>query len=120
MWNHDGALRRSSRHQGSTNRPDKLSNDELDHRSRRLAGLSVRAPVRLLAAIAGLVYLRIGILGVVPGITTRYDSLAFAGEGSHARLVGAFQVSVSASDLLHVVLGAGILLGARSLIRPQH
>ncbi len=58
---------------------------------------------------AGLV--TIGVLGFVPGATTHYGQLAFAGHGSGARLLGVFQVSIL-QNLLYVVAGvAGLALG---------
>jgi hypothetical protein len=65
------------------------------------------------AAIAvGAVFLALGVLGFVPGITTQYDQLAFAGHESGAHLFALFTVSV-VHNLIHVAFGvAGILLGS--------
>ena len=65
------------------------------------------------AAIAvGAVFLVVGVLGFVPGITTEYDQLAYAGHESGAHLFGLFAVSV-VHNLVHVAFGvAGILLGS--------
>ena len=40
------------------------------------------------AAAVGAVFLLVGILGFVPGITTDYDSMEFAGHESDAKLLG--------------------------------
>lgn len=65
------------------------------------------------AAIAlGAVFVSFGVLGFVPGITTRYDQLAFASLDSGARLFGLFAVSV-VCNLVHLGFGlAGLVLGS--------
>jgi hypothetical protein len=62
--------------------------------------------VQSIAALAGVVFLLIGILGFVPGITTHYGSMSFAGHGSGARLLGVFQVSIL-HNLVHLLFGGG-------------
>ena len=79
-----------------------------------------RTPVQLLAALVGVVFVVIGILGFIPGITTHYGDLSFAGHGSDARLVGLFQTSVL-QNLVHIAFGAGIFMartaeGARTFL----
>ena len=61
-----------------------------------------------------------GLAGLVPGLTTRYGDLGFAGRGSQARLLGHFQVSVL-HNLVHLAFGCGVLLarttsGARAFL----
>ena len=74
------------------------------------AGTTRRHPVQLAAAAVGAVFLLVGILGFVPGITTNYDQLAFAGHESGALLLGLFAVSVL-HNLVHAAFGvAGLLL----------
>ena len=69
-----------------------------------------RHPVQLAAAVVGAVFLLVGILGFIPGVTTNYDQLAFAGHGSGALLLGIFAVSVL-HNLVHAAFGvAGLLL----------
>ena len=63
---------------------------------------------------AGLV--TIGVLGFVPGATTRYGKLAFAGHGSGAKLLGVFQVSIL-QNLLYVAGVAGLALGGQNRAR---
>jgi len=70
-------------------------------------------PVQSLAALVGAVFLAVGILGFVPGITTNYDDLAFAGDGSEAELLGIFQVSVL-HNVVHLLLGLAGLALART------
>ena len=68
------------------------------------------------ARAAGGILLAIGLLGLVPAVTSGWSKLAFAGRGSDARLAGVFQVSVLL-DLVHVLLGAAglVLAGTAEL-----
>ena len=43
------------------------------------SALGARRPVQLAAMVVGVVFLLIGIAGFIPGITTNYDQLQFAG-----------------------------------------
>ena len=68
------------------------------------------SPVQKAALAVGVVFLAVGILGFVPGITTNYDQLSFAGHHSDAALLGIFNVSVL-HNLVHLAFGiAGIVL----------
>ncbi|MFE9747984.1 DUF4383 domain-containing protein [Saccharothrix saharensis] len=68
-----------------------------------------RRPVQGLALFVGAVFLLVGVLGFVPGVTTALDGLRFAGPHSEALLFGLFQVSVL-HNALHLLFGvAGIL-----------
>jgi Domain of unknown function (DUF4383) len=54
------------------------------------------------------VFIALGILGFVPLITS--SSIAFAGQGSGAKLIGVFQVS-DLQNVIHILLGlAGVAL----------
>jgi hypothetical protein len=69
-----------------------------------------RNPASVLALVVGAVFLVVGILGFVPGVTTDYDMMSFAGHGSMAKLFGLFQVSVL-HNVVHLLFGvAGIAL----------
>ena len=71
-----------------------------------------RTPVQKAALAVGAVFLVVGLLGFVPGITTHYEQLTFAGHHSDAALLGIFNVSVL-HNLVHLLLGvAMIALGA--------
>ena len=80
-----------------------------------------RAPLRELALFVSLAFLAIGVAGFIPGITTHYSDLGFAGDDSGAKLLGVFQVSVL-HNLVHLGYGlAGIALarttsGARAFL----
>jgi hypothetical protein len=63
-----------------------------------------RSPVQTLAMLVAMTFLLVGVLGFIPGITTHYGDLEFAGEGSDARLLGAFQVSVL-HNIVHMLFG---------------
>jgi hypothetical protein len=67
-------------------------------------------PVRTAAQVVGAVFLLVGILGFIPGVTTPYDQLEFAGHESEAKLLGLFQVSIL-HNIVHLLFGvAGILM----------
>ena len=80
-----------------------------------------RTPIQSVAALAGVVFIVVGILGFVPGVTTHYGDLSFAGHGSGAKLLGIFQVSVL-HNLVHQLFGVvGLVLaktaeGARTYL----
>lgn len=65
------------------------------------------------SSLVGAVFLLVGILGFVPGITTNYDDLTFAGHHSGAELLGIFGVSVL-HNLVHLAFGVAGLALARS------
>ncbi|MFG1954979.1 DUF4383 domain-containing protein [Micromonospora sp. NPDC048830] len=73
-----------------------------------------RAPVQRAAAVFGVVFLLVGVLGFIPGITTRYDDLYFAGHTSEAKLLGVFQVSVL-HNIVHLAFGVAGLVLSRSV-----
>jgi Domain of unknown function (DUF4383) len=60
----------------------------------------------------GVVFVLVGILGFVPGITTHYDLLAAAGHGSMAKLLGVFSVSIL-HNIVHLAFGVVGLVAAR-------
>ena len=62
------------------------------------------------ARIVGIVFLLVGVLGFIPGITQNYDDMKFAGNSSDAELLGLFQVSVL-HNIVHLLFGiAGLAL----------
>ena len=80
-----------------------------------------RSPLQSAALLVGLVFLLVGILGFIPGITTNYDDLKFAGHNSDAQLLGIFDTSIL-HNIVHLLFGiAGIALartweGARTYL----
>jgi hypothetical protein len=72
-----------------------------------------RRSVQSIAALAGVVFLLAGILGFVPGITTGYGRMSFAGHGSRAELLGVFQTSIL-QNLVYLLFGAAGLVLAKT------
>jgi Domain of unknown function (DUF4383) len=72
-----------------------------------------RTPVQLAALVFAVVFLLVGVLGFVPGVTTNFDQLSFAGHGSGALLLGIFAVSVL-HNLVHLAFGVVGLAMART------
>jgi hypothetical protein len=72
------------------------------------------ARVQQFAFVVSLVFLIVGILGFIPGITTHYGSMKFAGHDSMAKLFGLFQVSVL-HNIVHLLFGVVGLLLARTV-----
>ncbi|WP_197074825.1 DUF4383 domain-containing protein [Rhodococcus sp. MEB064] len=69
-----------------------------------------RSPIQWGALLVGVVFLAVGILGFIPGITSDYDMLTFAGHHSGAHLLGIFEVSIL-HNIVHLLFGvAGIAL----------
>jgi 4-hydroxybenzoate polyprenyltransferase len=71
------------------------------------------ADIQKAALAVGAVFLLVGILGFIPGITTDYDSMTFAGHESGAQLFGIFEVSIL-HNLVHLAFGVAGLLLART------
>lgn len=74
-----------------------------------------RSPVQSAALLVGLVFLLVGVLGFIPGVTTNYDELKFAGHDSDAQLLGIFDVSIL-HNVIHLVLGLAGLALARTMV----
>jgi hypothetical protein len=72
-----------------------------------------RSTVQSAALLAGIVFLAAGILGFVPGITTHYGDLSFAGHDSGAKLFGIFQTSIL-HNVVHLLFGLFGIAMARS------
>jgi hypothetical protein len=82
---------------------------------------ATRSPVRTAATVVAAVFLLVGVLGFIPGVTTNYGDMTFAGHHSDAHLLGVFQVSIL-HNIVHLLFGiAGLALartasGARSYL----
>src|SRR5919197_1541111 len=80
-----------------------------------------RSQVQSVAMLVGVVFLLVGILGFIPGITSNYDDLRFAGHNSDAQLLGIFDTSIL-HNIVHLLFGiAGVALsrtweGARTFL----
>ncbi|GGK82979.1 membrane protein [Planomonospora parontospora subsp. parontospora] len=80
-----------------------------------------RSQLQLAARVVGIVFLLVGVLGFIPGITSNVDQLEFAGHHSDAMLLGIFEVSIL-HNIVHLLFGvAGLALsrtwsGARNFL----
>ena len=72
-----------------------------------------RTTIQKAAQAVGAVFLLVGILGFIPGVTTNYESLGMAGHTSEALLLGVFQVSIL-HNIVHLLFGVAGLLLART------
>lgn len=67
----------------------------------------------LVARVVSIVFVAVGVLGFVPGITTNFDQMEFAGHESGAQLLGIFAVSVL-HNVVHILFGVVGLAVART------
>jgi hypothetical protein len=74
---------------------------------------TARSTVQTAALVVGAVFLLVGTLGFIPGITSGYDGMEAAGHESHAELLGLFQVSVL-HNVVHLLFGVAGLALART------
>jgi Domain of unknown function (DUF4383) len=76
-----------------------------------------RAPkymaVQAAAVLVGAAFLVFGVLGFIPGVTSGYDELRWAGHHSGAKLFGVFAVS-GLHNVLHLLFGVAGFAMARS------
>ena len=63
-----------------------------------------RSPIQVAALVVGAVFVLVGILGFIPGITTNVGDMKFAGHESPSELLGLFQVSIL-HNIVHLGLG---------------
>lgn len=74
---------------------------------------SATSPVRMAAYVVSAVFLLVGVLGFIPGITTQYDQMEFWSADSEALLLGIFLVSVL-HNLVHLAFGiVGFAMASR-------
>jgi hypothetical protein len=71
-------------------------------------------PLRVAAMVVAAVFLLVGLLGFVPGITTDYDGMTFAGHESTAMLLGIFHVSIL-HNIVHLLFGVVGLAMSRTI-----
>ncbi len=67
---------------------------------------------RTFAMIFGIVFLAVGVLGFVPGITSNLGDITFATHDSGAELLGIFSVNIL-HNLVHLLFGVLGLAAAR-------
>lgn len=73
-----------------------------------------RTDIQKAATAVGAVFLLVGVLGFIPGITSQYGQMSFAGHDSEAMLLGIFQVSVL-HNIVHLLFGAAGLAMTRTI-----
>jgi hypothetical protein len=73
-----------------------------------------RNPARVAATAVAAVFLLVGVAGFVPGLTTEYDGMTFAGHESTAMLLGIFHVSIL-HNIVHLLFGIVGLVLARTI-----
>jgi hypothetical protein len=79
-----------------------------------MANGTATGPARTVATVIAAVFLLVGILGFIPGVTTDYDGMTFAGPESTAMLLGVFHVSIL-HNIIHLLFGVVGLIMARSV-----
>ena|ERR671910_910876 len=79
----------------------------------REAAIRGRTPVQTAAMAVGGVFLVIGILGFIPGITADYDTMTFASDDSDAELLGIFQVN-ALHNIVHLLFGVVGIAASRA------
>ena len=79
----------------------------------RTTANTARTAVQKAAALVGIVFLAVGVLGFIPGVTTGYDQMTFAGHESGAMLLGVFMVSIL-HNIVHLLFGVAGFLMART------
>lgn len=68
--------------------------------------------MQAVALTVGTLFLIVGVLGLIPGVTTDYGDLHWAGHHSEAMLLGLFRVSVL-HNLVHLAFGVVGVIMAR-------
>ncbi|GGI92034.1 DUF4383 domain-containing protein [Pseudarthrobacter scleromae] len=78
-----------------------------------------RTTIQKAALAVGAVFLLVGVLGFIPGVTTNYETLGFAGHESEALLLGIFQVSIL-HNIVHLLFGVAGIAMARSAAQSRN
>lgn len=72
-----------------------------------------RTTLQRAAQAVGAVFLLVGVLGFIPGITSDFDTMSFASHHSDAMLLGIFQVSIL-HNIVHLLFGVAGLTMSRT------
>ena len=78
-----------------------------------MVDVRTRTTVQQAALAVAAVFALVGVLGFIPGITTNYETMTFAGHHSEAMLLGVFNVSIL-HNLVHLLFGVAGFLAART------
>src|SRR3712207_349195 len=97
---------------GSAREPPGLGGPMTDSAARDTVR-GARTLAQTLALVFGIAFLGVGILGFIPGITSNFDDIGFAGKDSDAELLGIFQVSIL-HNIVHLLFGVAGLAMARA------
>jgi hypothetical protein len=73
-----------------------------------------RTPIQTAALAFGIVFTLVGIMGFIPGVTSNFDTIQFAGHESEAMLLGIFAVSIL-HNLVHLAFGVAGIAAARRM-----
>jgi len=73
-----------------------------------------RSSAQSTALLMGIVFIAVGVVGFIPGVTTDYGRISFAGHGSDAKVVGLFQVSIL-HNIVHILIGVAGLGLAKTI-----
>jgi hypothetical protein len=73
-----------------------------------------RTTLQTAALAVGVVFLAVGVLGFIPGVTANFSDMTFASHHSEALLLGLFQVSIL-HNIVHLLFGVAGLVLARSV-----
>lgn len=76
--------------------------------------MTTRTPLQKAALAVGAVFALVGVAGFIPGLTTNYDTMSFAGHESQAMLLGLFMVSIL-HNLVHLAFGVAGFLMSRTV-----
>jgi hypothetical protein len=79
---------------------------------RREGGTRERSDIQRAALLFGIIFLAVGVLGFIPGITTDYDNLTVF-DGVGAKLLGIFGVNIL-ENVVHLLYGVAGLAAASS------
>jgi len=73
---------------------------------------NTRTAMQKAALAMGAVFVLVGVLGSIPGVTTQFDTFKVAGQESMAMLLGVFMVSVL-HNIVHLLFGVVGIAAAR-------
>jgi len=78
-----------------------------------MVDVGTRTRVQQAALAVAAVFALVGVLGFIPGVTTGYEQMTFAGHESGAMLLGIFNVSIL-HNIVHLLFGVAGFLMART------
>ena len=75
-------------------------------------------PLITATRLVGAMFVLVGIIGFIPGVTTNFSDMTFAGHESEAMLLGVFQVSIL-HNIVHLLYGVVGLAAARNAVNAR-